>query len=78
MKTLWRQTSRAVYMAIYEAHQPEFSVFSSYTKVGDEGDGVQRIETEWAFKDADAPIIRSACRGEDWSYYIAVNVNDEN
>jgi hypothetical protein len=38
---------------------------------------MDRIVTEWGFRGADAPVIRSERNGEVWSYYLAEVRNDD-
>ena len=77
MEVEWVPTEHAVYAAIYAVHHNDLSVFGTHTCV----DGCEfhygrgYMLTEWGFKDADAPLIRSVCDGDretgEWSYWIA-------
>lgn len=88
METTWIQTEHAVYAAIYAVHSRDFTVFATCS-VGDGGDGVLHstgyMLTEWGFKDADAPLIRSIAEGDrdedgtdnrTWTYWIAAVTED--
>ena len=77
----WIPTNKHVYGAIYREHYEDFAVFGSMTAPeGDLSLGYPnpRIVTEWGFKDADEPIIRSAGtknsldqKEYDYEYWIA-------
>ena len=65
------ETSAIVYRAIYEQHRDELVVFGSYTEMDDHGDKLRAQMTDWGFKGAEHPIIRSVMRDYNvWKYYI--------
>ena len=76
MSARWVETTPEVYAAIYRQHIGDLTVFGSFTDVGDYS-GEPRIMTEWGFKSADHPIIKSDRRGNDSIYYIAAITDDE-
>ena len=71
----WILTSVHVYNAIYVEHRDELTVFGSRTECAEEEDDEQIIDTEWGFKGAGAPLIRSERRGTrrnpETRYFIA-------
>lgn len=78
----WRATSAEIYRAIYREHREALVVFGTHTCMrGCEWHTERYILTEWGFKDADYPIIRSIGRGdgdeEQWSYFVFDGVNRE-
>ena len=82
MKVIWIETDKHVYGTIYREHHEEFGVFGSFTDTEgcrEGGNGKPQIYTEWGFKGADCPIIRSIGTKEnreqkqyDYKYFIAV------
>lgn len=84
----WEETTQEVYRAIYSEHHEDFGVFGTCTlPYGDMRLGKPNpyILTEWGFKGATDPIIKSIGTKEhrdqkdyDYKYYIAVaNVQNE-
>ena len=73
LEVRWIETTHEVYQAIYDQHREEFGVFASCTDMtGDTfGGGQKYILTEWGFKGAEFPILKSECHGKEWTYYIA-------
>jgi hypothetical protein len=68
-----------VYSAVYGKHAESFCVFGTYTRMSDfekESDD-SHIMTEWGFKGADFPIIKSEKRFGEWRYYIALNTAED-
>ena len=66
MKTNWKLTTHIVYDAIFDQHRGELVVHGSYTRM-DEG----RHMTEWGFRDAHGPLIKSERDGDEYRHYIA-------
>ena len=87
MSVIWRKTDKHIYGAIYREHWEELGVFGSCTAPeGDPRLGLASpyILTEWGFKGADDPIIKSIGTKEDrnqkeydYEYFIAVFKQDE-
>ena len=87
MSVHWIKTDKHVYGAIYREHYKEFGVFGSCT--APDGDSslcitLPYILTEWGFKGADEPIIRSVGKKPnldqkeyDYEYFIALVVHEE-
>lgn len=87
MGVKWVKTDKHVYGAIYREHGGNFQVFGTCT----EPDGHPNIRngkpfmlTEWGFKNADDPIIKSEASKKsvdqkdfDYEFFIAVYINDE-
>ena len=85
METHWIPTTDLVYRTIYGKHHAELCVHGSCTEMDDPefpdspgrfSDVLPYILTEWGFRNADAPLIKSVRRGEEWTYFIALNKND--
>ena len=86
MSVKWIKTDKHVYGAIYREHRKDMSVFGSCTAPdGDIRLGFENpyILTEWGFKDADEPVIKSIATKEsfdqkdyDYEFFIAVFIND--
>ena len=76
LDTAWIRTEHAVYAAIYAVHHKDLTVYATHTcsEGGCEFHSESHVMTEWGFKDADGPLIRSEGRGPEnrrWDYYIA-------
>ena len=72
----WIPTEHAAYSALYAVHHKELTVFGTHTCMeGCEWHSRPYLMTEWGFKDADAPLLRSICDGDredgTWTYYVA-------
>ena len=83
VKVVWVPTDKHVYGAIYREHAKDLTVFASHTCIGGcMFDSEPRILTEWGFKDADTPLIKSECIGDRsqdngrWSFWIASVVQE--
>jgi len=82
MSIEWIETDKHVCGAIFREHREDFCVFASYTapEVNHRlGITKSYILTEWGFKDADEPLIKSIATKKslkqkeyDYKYYIAV------
>lgn len=73
----WVPTSHETYIAVYREHASDFTVFGSHTCDGGcPFDGEPTVLTEWGFKDAGAPTIKSIGVGPSddrrWTYFIAL------
>lgn len=87
MSVKWVKTDKHVYSAIYTEHFKEMSVYGTCTAPdGDSSLGINNpyILTEWGFKTADEPIIRSIATKKDrhqkeydYEFFIAVFINDD-
>lgn len=87
MPVKWIPTDKHVYGAIYREHHKELQVFGTCTAPeGNPRLGISKpyIMTEWGFRDADEPIIKSEARKDsfhqeeyDYKYFIAVYKNPE-
>lgn len=80
----WVPTEHAVYAAIYAVHYADLCVHATHTcsNGGCEFHGQGHVLTQWGFKNADVPLIRSIAEGDwdresqerdprRWSYWIA-------
>jgi hypothetical protein len=74
MSVRWIETTRAVYSTVYEYHNEELKVFGSYTYCEP---GREEMLTEWGFKDADYPLLKSERHGDEWRFWIAGILEDE-
>ena len=87
MPVRWIKTNQHVYGTIYREHHKEFSVLGSCTAPdGNPQLGLSDpyILTEWGFKGADEPIIKSILTKEsraqkeyDCEYFIAQIYNED-
>jgi len=87
MSVKWIKTDKHVYGAIYREHYNNLGVFSSCTAPdGDLSLGLPYpyILTDWGFKGADEPLIRSVGRKDskdqkdyEYEYFIALVTKDE-
>lgn len=78
----WIPTDKHVYGAIFREHRDKFGVFASCTAPeGDPSLGITLpyILTEWGFKEAGCPIIKSIATKKtfeqkeyDYEYFIAI------
>ncbi len=76
MAVRWIKTDKHVFGAIYREHCDSFSVFSGCTVMDKDyelGTMHPYMLTEWGFKSADEPLIRSVARKRDadqkeWDY----------
>ena len=78
----WKETNKHVFHTIYLEHSKDLGVFGTCTlPEGDPRLGKMNpyILTEWGFKDADEPIMKSVATKEnrqqkkyDYKYYIAI------
>lgn len=73
LSVTWLPTDKHVYGAIYREHAEQLSVFGTRTEMeGSEAHDGKYILTEWGFKDADAPLIRSINDNDTWTFWIAL------
>lgn len=83
----WIKTDKHVYGAIYREHYEDFSVFGTCTAPEGNpqlGISLPYILTEWGFKNADEPLIKSIAtkksfkqKDYDYEYFIALVERDE-
>mgnify|MGYP000574939541 CR=1 FL=1 len=83
LETVWIPTEHAVYAAIYAVHHRELTVYATHScsEGGCEFHGESHVMTEWGFKGADGPLIRSVGCGDEletrqWVYYIAQSMEE--
>ena len=74
----WVPIEHSAYAAIWVCLNDQFTVFGTHTCMdGCEFHGPDgHMLTEWGFKGANAPLIRSICNGDreksaSWTYWIA-------
>lgn len=77
MKVTWVVTTTEVYRAIYDRHREQFNVFGTISGGGWWAPDSDHWMTEWGFKKADVPLIKSDKLNGVWTYYIAVIESDE-
>ena len=77
---VWIPTSKDVYGAIFREHTTRLTVFSGFTRMEDHS---PRMETEWGFRIADEPLIKSVATKKaveqkewDYEYFIALVKKD--
>lgn len=77
-ETRWIPTTPEVYRAIYTEHHEALAPFGTHTCMdGCYFHGEPHVMTEWGFRDAAYPLIKSELVGEResesarWSYWIA-------
>jgi hypothetical protein len=75
----WVRIQPETFHMIYNNLGEALHVHGSYTRMGGHDGDVEerRMDTEWGFKDAAVGLIRSECRGDRWSFYIAEVRNEE-
>lgn len=62
----WIKTDKHVYGAIYREHKDSLQVFGSFSNPTPSHLSMQpQMLTEWGFKDADYPLIKSVIKWED-------------
>lgn len=68
----WVLTSREVYRVVYQAHHEALSCHASHTcdGVGCPWHTESCAMTEWGFRNAERPLIKSEREGEVWRYWI--------
>lgn len=75
IEVTWVPTNIHVYQAIYTEHHDALAPFGTRTEVATHDDGYEHVMTEWGFRGADAPIIKSVRTGQrkapEFSYFIA-------
>ncbi len=78
MVTAWKEIQRIVYLAIYLENEDDLQVFGVHTCHDGECEfhNETHVYTEWGFKTADLPLIRSIRDGDEFKYYIAIHTND--
>lgn len=80
MKITWQETTETVYCVIWIQHNKQLEVFGTFTNLESNSRfGNPKIFTEWGFKGADVPIMKSqrtknSDEQKDWDYkyYLAV------
>ena len=78
---MWVETTAEVYRAIYSQHGKDFGVHGSFTDMDGThpvGFGKPTILTEWGFRGADEPLIKSIGTKEneedkDFEYQYFIN-----
>jgi hypothetical protein len=67
---MWKETTQAVYSAIFKQHGDELSVFGSFTSVIETP---HHILTEWGFEGSETPLIKYLEKDGSVKCFIFVN-----
>ncbi len=82
MRTVFAETTKEVFYAIYDEHKERLGVFGTVSRPDGGYYGSPEMMTEWGFKTSDTPIIKSVAQKNNpedewsWKFYIIIGIKD--